>query len=140
LGYEDLRTRLLADGQVLALPVRAARSGTAGVRGEPPADAVAAIEKLHRLDFFAPADASTNFWRNATRPGATCEAERVAALIIAAAQRFERGTTRVEDAITVLKKRDHTLDEKTWLAHTQPGGTWPGEAVAALLKTLANAF
>ncbi len=140
LRYEDLRTRLLADGQVLALPVRAARSGTAGVRGEPPADAVAAIEKLHRLDFFAPADASTNFWRNATRPGATCEAERVAALIIAAAQRFERGTTRVEDAITVLKKRDHTLDEKTWLAHTQPGGTWPGEAVAALLKTLANAF
>lgn len=140
LRYEDLRTRLLADGQVLALPVRAARIGTAGVRGEPPADAVAAIEKLHRLDFFAPADASTNFWRNAARPGAACETERVAALIIAAAQRFERDTTRVEDAITVLKKRDNTLDAPTWLAHTQTGGTWPGEAVADLLKTLANAF
>jgi hypothetical protein len=139
LRYEDLRTRLLADGQVLTIPVRP-RSGPPGVRGETPADAVAAIEKLHRLDFFAAAEASTNFWRNAARPGATCEAERIAALIIAAAQRFERGTTRVEDAITVLKKRDRTLDQTAWLTHTQPGGACPGEAVAVILKTLADTF
>jgi hypothetical protein len=138
LPYADLQRRLVADGQVLALRARTSEGGRA--TDPAPAAAIAAVARLQAADFFAAADASTNFWQNAARPGATCEAERVAALIVAAAQRFARATIRVEDALAVLVGRGAQLDPPAWIARTKPKTQCAGEDVAELLGQLARLF
>jgi hypothetical protein len=138
LPYATLQRRLVADGQILALSGRTSEGGK--VRGPTSAAAIAAVGKLQAADFLAAADASTNFWQNAARPGATCEAERVAALIVAAAQRFAPETTRVEAALPVLAGRGARIDVPAWITRTQPKRHCDGADVAELLVEIARLF
>ncbi len=138
LPFAELRSRLVADGQVLALPPRSTEGGRA--RGPASAEAIAAVQKLQAADFLAAADASTSFWQNATRPGASCESGRIAALIMAAAQRFDRTVTRTDAALSILAKRGAKLDPAAWLPRTAPNTHCPGEHVAAALVEIARLF
>lgn len=139
LPYADLRARLVADGQVVALPQRP-RAPAAATRGEVPAAVAAAVERLAGADFFAAAEASTNAWKNAARPGASYDSERVSALLVAGAQRFEPATVTVSAALAVLARHGATLDTAAWTAHTAPGTQTPAAAVAELLLALARLF
>jgi len=138
LSFAELRSRLVADGQVVSLPPRSIEGGRA--RGPAAPETVAAVQKLQAADFLAAAEASTNFWQNAARPGASCEAERISALIIAAAQRFDRATPRLDAALAVLAKRGAKLDPAAWLARTAPRTHCAGEHVAAVLVEIARLF
>ena len=136
LPYAALRRRLEADGQILAAPARPRPATTA--RGEVPAGIATAVDRLAALDFFAAAEASLNFWRNAARPGAATESERVTALLVAGAQRFDATTTTPAAALATLNARGAQLDATAWPGHTRPGTQVPGEAVATLLHALAG--
>ena len=138
LPYADLEKRLRADGQVLALGARGTEGGRA--RGPASPEAVAAVAKLQAADFLAPADASTNFWQNAARPGASCEAERVTALVVAAAQRFDRDVAGPAAALGVLAARGAVLDAPAWLGRLKPRTLCAGEHVSELLIALAALF
>jgi hypothetical protein len=138
LPYATLRARLLADGQVLeALPrVNPGR----GLKGPASPEATAAVEKLQRLGFLAAAEASVNTWQTAARPGATVEASRVIALIIAAAQRFDASVVELKAALAVLAKNKAPLDSQTSQLSGGPEDMLAGETVAPLLVQLAAAF
>jgi hypothetical protein len=138
LPYATLRARLARDGAVLAVE-RAERSGSNPTGPTSPA-ALAAIDHLHRLGFFAPAEASVSAWRNAARPGAVSEAPRACALLVAAAQRLDPKVATLESALEQLKTRGARLDGEYWRVRTAPDASADGEAIAALLNQLAAAF
>lgn len=137
LPYAALRDRLQQDGAVLAVP-RAESAGRA--TGPTPPAAAAAIEHLHRHGFFAAADASLSAWRNAARPGATSEAARAIALIVAAARRLDPTAADLPASLAVLARRGIKIDTATWLSRQAPEAEAPGEAVADVLIQLAAAF
>jgi hypothetical protein len=138
LPYDALRTRLLADGQVLTPPPRVAEGR--GLKGPASPEVIAAVAKLQRLDFFAAADAAINTWQNAARPGATPEAARVVALIIAAAQRFDPSVREIDVALAALAKNNLRLESDLWQRRGKTDDVFAGEAVAKLLVQLAALF
>lgn len=139
LPYATLQARLRRDGAVLAVP-KAEPGESRPVAGATPPAAAAAIEKLHGLGFFAPAEASTSAWRTAARPGAGSEAARSIALIVAAARRFDPGAGDLASALAVLGAKGARLDAATWTTRQAVDAIAPGEAVAELLERLAAVF
>lgn len=138
LPYEALRARLVADGQVLVAPPRVNEGR--GIKGPASEAAIAAVAKLQRLGFFAAAEASVNTWQTATRPGAETEAARVIALVVAAAQRFEKGVADGDAAAAVLAKRGVKFSVGDWPRGGKPDEELAGEVVEKVLVQLAAAF
>jgi hypothetical protein len=142
LPYATLRQRLLADGAVLAVPApKPGPAPRAAAKSTPTSPAaLAAVEQLQAMGFFAAAEASISAWRNAVRPGAVTEAARALALLTAAAQRLDRGITTTAAAIRVLNAHGARLDVDAWLALQDPGATVRGEQVALAVEQAALAL
>jgi hypothetical protein len=132
--YARLREVLTRAGAVLELPrVESLARGPAGTAD--PA-ALAAVETLHARGHFAPAEASVSAWRNAVRPGATVEAARARALLVAVAARVEPGVSEPSAALALLARRGVRLGTD-WTALADPAAEAGGAAVAELVMALA---
>jgi hypothetical protein len=133
--YARLREVLTRAGAVLELP--RAEPGARGPAGTADPAALAAVETLHARGHFAPAEASVSAWRNAVRPGATVEAARARALLVAVAARVEPGVSEPSAALALLARRGVRLGTD-WAALADPAAEADGAAVAELLVALAG--
>jgi hypothetical protein len=132
--YARLREVLTRAGAVLELP--RAEPGARGPAGTADPAALAAVETLHARGHFAPAEASVSAWRNAVRPGATVEAARARALLVAVAARVEPGVSEPSAALALLARRGVRLGTD-WTALADPAAEAGGAAVAELVMALA---
>jgi hypothetical protein len=95
------------------------------------------VDALHARGHFAPAEASVNAWRNAVRPGATVEAARARALLVAVAARVAPEVTEPGAALALLARRGVRL-RTDWAALADPAVEADGAAVAELVMALAQ--
>lgn len=156
LSYATLRARLEADGQVLfdrnakkpeaAKPAAATPPAAAAAKAEVAAPAkkaappvpddpklAATLVKLEKLGVIS----EKAYWYVNARPKTMCDGERVGALIIAAASRFEK-VNDLESALAVLTKRGVIKDSGYWKTRAVPGGQCAGGQVASLLSRFAQ--
>jgi hypothetical protein len=132
--YARLREVLTRAGAVLDLP--RAEGPARGPAGTADPAALAAVDALHARGHFAPAEASVSAWRNAVRPGATVEAARARALLVAVAARVEPGVSEPSAALALLARRGVRLGTD-WTALADPAAEAGGAAVAELVMALA---
>jgi len=149
LPYAPLRARLEADGQVLfdknakknsAADAAAPKSATAApaVKKEAPAvpndpKLAATLVKLEKLGVIT----EKAYWYSNARPQTKCDGERVGALLIAAAARYEP-VTELEPALALLVKRGVLTRVDYWQSRAKPGRECSGGQVASLLSRLAQ--
>jgi hypothetical protein len=140
LPYAKLQQRLLVDGCVLAVPPAepVAKADPAARNQTVSPAALAALDLLQELGFFAPNEASLKSWQGAIRPGAKSEAARTLALLTAAARRVDRNVRTPADALRVLRARGAALNADEWLALQAPEAMVAGDTVATAVEQVAK--
>jgi hypothetical protein len=140
LPYAKLQQRLLVDGCVLAVPPAepVAKADPAARNQTVSPAALAALDLLQELGFFAPNEASLKSWQGAIRPGAESEAARTLALLTAAARRVDRNVRTPADALRVLRARGAALNADEWLALQAPEAMAAGDTVATAVEQVVK--
>ena len=134
--YAELRQRLLAEKQILdrASPAPAPSPVAASAPSAPPGEQV--VSDLHALVDKKIIDLP-DYWLEHVRKGATCEGERVEALLISMARSFEPVEDRA-GALHVLAARKVFSSPAYWEQHAAPNSNCGGDNVRAVIRNFVR--
>lgn len=126
LPYELLKSRLLADNQVITW----SKPKAAAVK---PDDLRTDLQVLLDRQVIT----STDYWQQHAVTGGRCDGARVSDLLIKAAGKFQPATT-VEQAIAILKQQRVVTSPAYWQKNTHANGVLGGANVAQLINSLTH--